>query len=67
MKTETRFQWLTNDPEAARALRAADKAHDKARAKAINLPLAEKVKAYRQAKDIKIAAYAAIRNTMKGE
>ncbi len=53
--------WITNDPAAAKALKAADKAHDKARALAANLPLADKIIAYRAAKDARAAAYDKLR------
>ena len=35
--------WLTNNPEAAIGFRAADAAHDRARASVAHLPLAEKI------------------------
>lgn len=44
------MDWLTNDPTAARRLRAADRRHDAARKAAAHLPLADKVAAYRVAK-----------------
>jgi len=53
--------WITNDPAAAKALKAADKAHDKARAFAAHLPLADKIIAYREAKEARAAAYDKLR------
>jgi hypothetical protein len=49
--------WITNDPAAAKALRAADRAYDKARAAASGLPLAEKLEAYRAARAARQRAY----------
>lgn len=49
--------WITNNPEAAKALQAADTAFDLAKAAASNLPLAEKVAALRTAKTQRQAAY----------
>ena len=50
--------WLTNSPEAAAKLNAADKAYNKARAAALHLSLGAKVEAYRKAKADRVAAYA---------
>jgi hypothetical protein len=52
--------WLTNDPEAAEALRKADRDWEAARAAGANLPLAEKIEAYRKAKDARREAYDAV-------
>lgn len=52
--------WLTNSSDAARKLRAADKAFDRAMAAAANLKLADKVIAIREAKAARQAAYDAV-------
>lgn len=52
--------WLTNDPQAAAQLRAADRAFDTAYAAASSLPLAEKLVALRQARIDRAKAYADI-------
>jgi len=52
--------WVTNNPKAARALRAADIAYERAKFMAIGLPLARKVEAIRAAKAVRQAAYDAI-------
>ena len=44
------MKWLTNDPEAAKALRKADAIYAKAREEAKALPLAQKIVALREAK-----------------
>ena len=44
------MKWLTNDPEAAKALRKADAQYAKAREAAKALPLAQKAIALREAK-----------------
>ena len=50
--------WVTNDPEAARALAAADKAFERAKVAAGRAPtLAAKVDALRAAKEARRAAY----------
>lgn len=49
--------WLTNDPDAAAILRAADRRYARARARAKNLPLAEKVAAYARAKTERQVTY----------
>jgi hypothetical protein len=49
--------WLTNDPEAAKKLRKIDAEYERARAAASGLPLAEKVEAYRKAKEVRQKAY----------
>ena len=54
------MDWLTNHPEAARALRKADQEWEAARKVAESLPLAEKVEAYRKAKDARREAYDAV-------
>ena len=51
--------WLTNIPETAEKLNAADRAYDKAREAAKSLPLADKIIALRNAKAEKVKAYAA--------
>ena len=51
--------WITNIPETAEKLNAADRAYDKARTAAANLSLADKIVALRVAKSDKINAYAA--------
>ncbi len=56
----TPIEWLTNDPESAKAFIAADKAHDVAREAAKGLPLAQKIEAYRAAKEARRLAYAEI-------
>ncbi len=45
------MNWLTNDPEAAKALRKADAQYVKAREAAKALPLAQKIVALRAAKE----------------
>lgn len=57
----TKLGWLTNDPETAEKLRAADRRYKHARDAAMALPLADKIEAYRAAKVRKDADYAAIR------
>ncbi len=52
-----RPSWISNDPQAIKALRAADRAYEKAQAAAANLPLAEKIEAYRAARCARQAAY----------
>lgn len=54
------LDWLTNDPQIAAQLRAADHAYDSARKAAEHLPLAQKVKAYGQATLDRANAYADI-------
>lgn len=49
--------WLTNDPIAAKQLKAIDRAFNKARAAAQDLPLQQKFEAYRAAKLIRDGAY----------
>ena len=49
--------WLTNDPQVAAQLRAADDAFAAARQAASKLPLAEKITALREAKKARVAAY----------
>ena len=51
------MQWITNNASAAKALRNADKAHEAARQAAQNIPLADKINAYRAAKAAWLAAY----------
>jgi len=50
--------WLTNNPEAASKLNAADRAYNKAREAAKSLGLADKIVALREAKVKRVAAYA---------
>lgn len=52
--------WTTNDPEAAKALKDADRRYDAARRKASALPLAKKIEALRTAREARDAAYQAI-------
>ena len=54
------MDWLTNDLQAAEALRAADRQWEAARKAVENLPLAEKIEAYRAAKDARREAYDAV-------
>ena len=54
------MNWLTNDPQAAAALAKADREWEAARKAAEGLPLAEKVEAYRKAKDARREAYDAV-------
>lgn len=44
------MDWLTNDRTIARKLLGAERKHQKAREAATDLPLAEKIAAYRKAK-----------------
>lgn len=55
--------WISSSPEATRALRAADRAFDKAMSAAAGLKLADKIVAIRAAKTTREAAYSAV---MKG-
>ena len=55
------FDWFSNDPIVAKALRAADRRYEKARSAARDLPLAEKIVALRAAKADRKAADDAIR------
>lgn len=52
--------WITSDPQAAKALKKADKVFEAARVAAKSLPLADKIIALRAAKDAKQAAYARV-------
>ena len=52
--------WVTNSSEAARKLRAIDRAYAAARDAAANLPLAQKIEAYRKAKTDRENAYRAL-------
>jgi hypothetical protein len=56
------MKWLTNDPEAAKKIIKADKDYAKARAAAVDFPLAEKIEAYRVAKEAREIAYKAVRS-----
>ncbi len=56
----TCINWVTNDPQAARALRKADKEFEAARIAASTLPLADKIVALRAAKEARQAAYAKV-------
>jgi hypothetical protein len=49
--------WLTNDPKDALALKAADNDYLRARDAARDLPLDEKIVAYREAERARLAAY----------
>ena len=55
------MKWLTNDPEAAKALRKADAQYAKAREAAKALPLAQKIIALREAKEKLHKAYNSVR------
>lgn len=57
----TKLDWVTNDPEAARLLRAVDRAYTRATAKAANWPLKEKVAAIRRARETRDASYQRVR------
>jgi hypothetical protein len=57
---DSTMDWLTNIPEAATALTAADNAWRTARKAAEHLPLTEKVEAYRAAKTARDFAYLAV-------
>jgi hypothetical protein len=59
--------WLTNNPEVAIGLRAADLAYERARSRASHLPLAERVVAYREARERRNAAYDAVLAMVGGE
>ena len=50
--------WITNCPNAAKALNAADAAYAKAKLAAQGLNLADKIIALREAKAAKVRAYA---------
>jgi hypothetical protein len=52
--------WVTNDPEAARKLRAIDRDYEKVKAGTVGLSLAGKVETIRKAKAARRAAYDAI-------
>ena len=52
--------WVTNDPEAAKLLKRANRKYVAARLAAANLPLADKITAYAKAKSDKQAAYDAV-------
>lgn len=52
-------EWLTNDVEAARRLRAIEADYARARAAAKSLPLAQKIDVYREARRQRGAAIAA--------
>jgi hypothetical protein len=52
--------WLTNNPQAAAALRRADARFNATRAAAKNMPLAQKAVAFRQAKARHEADYALV-------
>ena len=51
--------WVTNDPIAAEKLRAADRAYERAKIMASNLPLGAKIDAHRAARRERDAAYEA--------
>jgi len=57
--------WVTNSPEAARTLRKIDAMEARAKIAASNLPLAEKIKRFREIKAEKEAAIAAFREEWK--
>jgi hypothetical protein len=50
-------QWITNSPEIANKLRAADRQYEKAITAASRLPLCEKIAAHRNAKSRRALAY----------
>jgi hypothetical protein len=52
-----RPSWISNDPNAVKVLKAADRAYEKSRADAAGIPLAEKIEAYRVARCVRQAAY----------
>ena len=57
--------WITNNPEAARKLRAADRAYEKAFNELVSvsrgtMTLAEKVEAIRKLKETRATAYARV-------
>jgi hypothetical protein len=52
--------WITNSPQAAAALKAADLAHDRAMAAAAGLLLADKIPAVAAARAARDAAYRAV-------
>ena len=54
------LDWLTNDPQAAAQLRAADAAFEVLKQAASRLPLVEKVEALRKAKTAQAKDYADI-------
>ena len=51
--------WVTNDKEAAKALRKADRRYEAAKLAAAELPLAQKIEALRAAKADRAAEYEA--------
>ena len=57
---DTPMNWITNDPQAAKSLKKADKAFEAARTAAKSLPLADKIVALRAAQEAKQAAYAKV-------
>ena len=56
--------WLTNDPKAAKRLKAVDAAYEAEKAAATSLRLADKVSALRAAKANRNAALKAIGETL---
>ena len=54
------MNWITNDPQAAKSLKKADKAFEGARIAAKSLPLVDKIIALRAAQEAKQAAYARV-------
>ena len=59
-----RRDWITNDTESARKLNRADIEYVKARSKSMGLALADKVIAFRLAKEVRDNTYQSI---LKGE
>jgi hypothetical protein len=57
--------WLTNSPEHTKQLKAADDARLAARNAAQNLPLAQKIEAYRRSDAEHAAAYEAVRKAVR--
>lgn len=55
-----RFGWVTNNPEAAKRLRAADNAYELAKIRAQGKTLGEKIEAYRVARLVREAEYETI-------
>lgn len=56
--------WLTNNPTAARKLRAVDKKYEKARKALPPMPLAEKIEAIKRLKESRAMDYARVLETV---
>jgi hypothetical protein len=52
--------WVTNNPDVAKQLRAADHRYEVAKIRAAGLPLGQKVERYREAKQVRDREYDAI-------